>query len=71
MCSNNSSMSEIAGSGAVKADPNNIFTCEEEVFKALTDKNKRESMIGSGYENVKKFNWELCARETLKAILEA
>jgi len=69
LCSDNSSMSEISGAGAVKIDPNNILVSDSEVFAALTDKNKRENMIRSGYDNAKRFDWERCAKETLKVLL--
>jgi glycosyltransferase involved in cell wall biosynthesis len=63
-----SSLPEIAGEAAVLVDPlseKSIAAGIKEVLK------KREDMVKRGYERVKLFSWEKCARETLAVYQEA
>ncbi len=64
-----SSMPEVAGDGAIFVDPCDV---EQMVNAMIRVKDERESLklIKKGSENIKKFSWEKCARETLK-VLEA
>jgi len=59
------SMPEVADDGAILVDPYDIDALSKAMKKALTDHELRNSLIKKGYENVKKFSWEKCARETL------
>jgi glycosyltransferase involved in cell wall biosynthesis len=66
--SNVSSLPEVAGEAAVLVDPlseKSIAAGIKEVLK------KREDMVKRGYERVKLFSWEKCARETLAVYQEA
>ena len=63
-----SSMPEVAGQGALFIDPNNPAQIAEAVYKIISDKALRDKLIWLGKENLKKFSWEKCARETLKVI---
>lgn len=69
LTSNISSMPEVAGKGAVYIDPYSI----DDIVKGM-ERVKREGervkLIQAGFENVKRFSWEKCVRETLK-VLEA
>ncbi len=69
VCSNISSLPEVAGDAAILIDPNNIEEIAEAMDKVFNDDNLREEMIEKGFENVKKFNWEKCARETINKLL--
>jgi len=64
--SNVSSVPEIAGEGARLVDPMNT----EEISNAMTEFAKNESLRDEyrqkGFEQVRKFTWEKCARETLE-----
>lgn len=64
----NSSLLEVAGQGALFIDPKNPAQIAEAVKSLIDDKNLRDKLIQSGYENLKRFSWEKCARETLKII---
>jgi len=64
-----SSMPEVAGGGALFIDPNNPTQIAEAVYKIISDKAVRDSLIALGQENIKQFSWEKCARETLNAIV--
>jgi len=66
--SNISSMPEVAGEAAELVDPLSVESIAEGIKKALDN---REDLIKKGYEQIKKFSWEKCARQTLKTYEEA
>ncbi|MBI4035759.1 glycosyltransferase family 4 protein [Candidatus Daviesbacteria bacterium] len=66
--SNLSSMPEIAGKGAIYVNPYKINDIVEGMRK-VDDGKLRMEKIKEGFENVKRFSWEKCAKETL-AVLE-
>jgi len=63
--SNISSMPEVAGEGAILADPYNV----DEIVEALTRINRNEELTNqltkAGFENIKRFSWEKTAIETI------
>lgn len=61
--SNISSMPEVAGEAAVLVDPLSVEGIAEGIKKASEN---RVDLIKKGYEQIKKFSWEKCARETLE-----
>lgn len=67
--SNISSMPEVAGKGAILVNPYLI----EDIIRGM-ERVKREGervkLIKAGFENIKRFSWEKCAKETLE-ILES
>jgi len=68
--SNVSSVPEIAGNSALLVDPKNPEQIAQAVYKIIDDKALRDKLIELGFENVKRFSWEKCAKETLKILLE-
>lgn len=64
-----SSLPEVAGKGAVFVNPDNIWEIAQAISKILSGKNLQNNLIKSGFENVKRFSWEKCARETLKVLI--
>lgn len=65
--SNTSSLPEVAGKAAVMTNPYDVNTLSKTMRKVLTDENLRKSMIKRGLKQVKKFSWNRCAKQTLKA----
>jgi len=65
--SNVSSMLEVAGKGAILVDPYNVNEIAKAMEKVIKDKKLRAKLIKEGYKNIKRFSWEKCAREILKA----
>lgn len=68
-----SSMPEVGGGAAVYVDPyriDDIVKGMERVQRAHTESGEgyRVQLIQKGFENVKKFSWEKCARETLEVL---
>ena len=64
-----SCLPEIAGEGALFVNPKNPAQIAEIVKRIIDDKILRDRLRQSGFENVKRFSWEKCARETLETIL--
>ena len=62
-------MPEVGGQGALYVEPNDYNDIADKIYALLTNENLRNDMISKGYENVKRFGWEKCARETLKYII--
>jgi glycosyltransferase involved in cell wall biosynthesis len=70
ICSNTSSLPEIAGDAAIFFNPYK----ELEIFKAMQDsildENLRREMIDRGYRNIDRFSWESTSTKTINYILE-
>lgn len=64
--SNTSSMPEIAGSGAILVDPNNIDSINHTLTRIIGNKDLRNDLIDKGYKNKARFSWEKTAEETIK-----
>ncbi len=65
-CSQASSLPEVAGEGALLFDPLSVEQMAAAIRRCLTDMPLRERLIRLGTENLKRFDWERTARETLK-----
>ncbi|MCX6806778.1 MAG: glycosyltransferase family 1 protein [Candidatus Berkelbacteria bacterium] len=68
VCSNTSSFLEVGGNSVIYFDPNNALQIAERILYLLCDNKKRDDIIKKGFQNIKRFSWEKCARETLKLI---
>ena len=60
------SLVEIAGGAALIADSKNPKKIAEKIIEILENKETKEKLIESGFENVKKFSWENTAKEMVK-----
>ncbi|TSC86365.1 MAG: Uncharacterized protein G01um10147_888 [Microgenomates group bacterium Gr01-1014_7] len=65
--SNISSMPEVAGKGAIYVNPYNLDDIVRGMIK-INNQDTRNKLIKLGFENIKRFSWEKCARETLKVL---
>jgi glycosyltransferase involved in cell wall biosynthesis len=68
--SNTSSLPEVAGDAALLVDPHDVDAIAEAMYRVVTDPDLAAELTRRGHENVKRFSWEKCARETL-AVLES
>lgn len=68
--SNTSSLPEVVGDAGIMIDPNDIDGLAKAIYRVITDKDLRESMVKKGLKRAKKFNWEKTAEETLKVYKE-
>jgi glycosyltransferase involved in cell wall biosynthesis len=60
-----SSLPEIAGEAAYFINPVDKNEIADALMKFATDENLRNDFRQKGYEQVKKFDWEITARQTL------
>jgi glycosyltransferase involved in cell wall biosynthesis len=58
ICSNISSMPEVAGAAGVCVDPNNLDEIAVQMQEIVTNKELKSELIAKGFENVKRFDWE-------------
>lgn len=63
-----SCLPEIAGQGALFVNPHSSVEIAEAVKQIIDDSNLRDRLRQSGFENIKRFSWEKCARETLRIV---
>ncbi len=70
IASNCSSLPEAVGGAALMVNPYNFGEIAWAMNEVLFNNNLRCKMIKKGYEQVKKFSWEKCARETLQVFKE-
>jgi len=68
MTANNSSLREVGGEGALYFDATNVAEMSQQMERLLTDNELRTKLIVKGKEQLKKFSWEKCAKETLEVI---
>ena len=65
VCSNTSSLPEVAGDAALLADPSDVDALAVTMSQALASEELRQEMRQKGRVQAAKFSWEQTARETL------
>lgn len=55
---------------AILVDVQDSKKIAEAILKILNDNNLRQGLIQKGYENIKRYSWDKCARESLEYIKE-
>ena len=68
MCSNTSSLPEVAGDAALLVDPLDTAQIASALHVALTGDGTRTRLIEGGLRNVKRFTWERCASVVLELL---
>src|SRR3990167_6553097 len=63
--SNTSSLPEIVADSGVLVDSENAVSIAQGIKNVLTDSKTRLVLVKKGFENIKRFSWEKCAKETL------
>jgi glycosyltransferase involved in cell wall biosynthesis len=61
MCSNTSSLPEVAGDAALQVDPLNVDSIAAGLNRITTDDDLRRTLIERGYQQVQRFTWQACA----------
>lgn len=65
LTSNTSSMPEVAGKGAIFVNPNST----QDIIRGIREiEEVRDKIVKAGFENIKRFSWEKCARQTLEVL---
>ncbi len=70
VCSQTSSLPEIAGRAAILVNPLNVQEIADGLVRAVTDEDLRRELIARGYEQAQRFSWSACARVVLERIFE-
>ena len=65
LCSNTSSLPEVAGNASIFFDPNDLSSISNSIEKIISSYDLRKSLIQRGNERLKIFSWDKCAQETL------
>jgi glycosyltransferase involved in cell wall biosynthesis len=65
ICSNTSSIPEVAGDAAVYFDPSDTASIQHALEATLFDQNLLDDLRKRGLEQQSKFSWDRCANETL------
>jgi len=68
VASNTSSFPEILRGSALLVNPNKPEEIAEAIYKIIVNPILKENLVKKGCENVKRFSWKNCAKETLKVI---
>lgn len=66
--SNKSSLPEVAGDAALICAPDNINEIVHSIEKILQDDTLRNNLIENGFKNLKRFSWEVTAKQTLEVL---
>jgi glycosyltransferase involved in cell wall biosynthesis len=70
VCSNASSLPEVAGDAALMVDPRDTEALAEALWRIVSDEPLRRTLVERGGEWVRRFSWRRCAQEVLE-LLEA
>jgi glycosyltransferase involved in cell wall biosynthesis len=71
ICSNTSSLPELAGEAALLVDPTDVAALASAITRLLSDPGLGAALVEKGYRQVEKFSWAKAARETLAVLEEA
>jgi glycosyltransferase involved in cell wall biosynthesis len=63
--SNVSALPEVVGNAAVLVNPENVFEIMRALHRVLTDRVLRDRMKERGYQQAKRFSWEISVRRVL------
>jgi len=61
-----SSVTEVVGKAGVLFPPFDVTMLNDSICQVLTDQNMRSTMIKNGLERSLKFDWKVCAKQTLE-----
>ncbi len=64
--SRKTSLTEVGGEAAIFIDSYNPDDIYDKIKKVLGNEDFRKERIKKGFDNLKKFNWEKCAKETME-----
>lgn len=67
VCSNSSSLPEVAGDAALMCQPEDVYTLAELIKKGLEDNEWRTQSSNLGRQRAGRFSWALCAAQTAEA----
>jgi glycosyltransferase involved in cell wall biosynthesis len=69
ICADNSSLPEVGGDAALYFEARDASELTMHIESVWTDNVLCETMIRKGFENIKQFSWDRCAKETMAYIV--
>jgi len=70
ICSNTSSLPEVAGGAALLVDPLDVDDIAGAILRVLQDEGLRRHLVEAGYRQVQRFSWQNTARQFLELFEE-
>jgi glycosyltransferase involved in cell wall biosynthesis len=71
VCSSATSLPEVAGQGALYADPHNPEEIASQLCRIFSEADLRAALIERGWKNLQRFSWEDTAAQTLAVYYQA
>jgi glycosyltransferase involved in cell wall biosynthesis len=71
VCSNASSLPEVAGEAALQVDPLDVEAWTGALHRIVTDIGLRRALVERGLKQMRHFSWRRCAEETLRVLEDA
>jgi glycosyltransferase involved in cell wall biosynthesis len=71
VCSDVSSLPEIAGDAALLVDPLDAEDLAQALYQIAVDERLRRTLVARGLQQVQLFSWRRCAQETLQVLEDA
>ncbi len=68
LCSNSSSLPEVAGDAALLVDPHDVAGIAAAIHRLTTDEQLRQTLIDKGHDNLKRFTWANAAAQLLSIV---
>ena len=68
ICSNTSSLPEVAGDAALLVDPLDVDGLTRAMLRLLAEADLRRTLVERGYAQAQKFSWQACAATVLSVI---
>jgi len=71
ICSNTSSMPEVAGDAAILITPEDEIALAEAIDNVMEDEKLSQQLVKSGYSRASEFNWNNTAQKTMSIFEKA
>jgi glycosyltransferase involved in cell wall biosynthesis len=68
ICSNASSLPEVAGDAALLVDPTDTEALADALARLVADEGLRRELVERGFRQMRRFSWRRCAEETLRVL---
>jgi glycosyltransferase involved in cell wall biosynthesis len=68
LCSNSSSLPEVAGEAALLVDPQNVEALAAAIQRLAEDATLRQELVTKGFANIRRFTWEETAAHVLTVL---
>jgi len=68
ICSDRSSLPEVAGNAALLVDPTDVEALVTALYRVATEPKLRATLVERGRTNTRRFSWDACARTVLEVM---